>query len=214
MGTVKIALGAGLLLLAGAIVVALSRAPASVAGANKAPGGGEALIASTTAGATYCQAREVLPHGTSAIRVWLDAAAGPRVLVSLYSAGRLIGSGTRGSGWTGGSVTVPVKPLTRTFAGVTVCVSFHAHDETIVVQGAYTPPQDEAHDGGRPLPGRISIEYLRPGPRSWLSLVPDVIRHMSLGRAWAGTWIVYLMLALVASIVAIVCGLALTGLRE
>ena len=43
------------------------------------------------------------------------------------------------------------------------------------------------------------IEYLHPGTRSWLSLAGEVARHMGFGRAGAGTWVVFLALALLVA---------------
>jgi hypothetical protein len=200
MSSVKIALGAGFTLIAVAILLTLSQSPMSVAATNKLAGHTEEGIASTTTSATYCQGRETLPRGSSAIRIWLDAATGPRVSVAVYSAAHKITSGTRGSDWIGGSVTIPVRPLARNVSPVTVCVSFQLRDETIIVQGNPTPANIAARDGQRALGGRIWIEYLRAGSHSWASLIPQIIRHMGFGRATSGTWIVYVALLLLAGV--------------
>jgi hypothetical protein len=212
MRGVRIVLVAGLTLVAIAIVLTLLQAPMSVAGTNKMPGKQEEPIASTEGSATYCQAGETLPHGSSALRIWLDAASGPRVSVVVSSGGHPITSGERGSDWIGGSVTIPVKPLSRTVSGVTVCVSFRLQDETVIAQGNAAPAAIAAHDGRKALGGRIWIEYLRPGTRSWASLAPEVMRHMGFGRAAAGTWIVYLALLLLAAVAALASRLVLREL--
>jgi hypothetical protein len=202
MRAVKLALAAGLALMAVAILVALSRSPASVARTNAVPTQ-ITVIGSTTEGATYCQAREALPVGTSALRVWLDAAFGPRVRATVSARGRQLTSGERGSGWTGGSVTIAVRPLPRTISGATVCVSFPLRDETLVIQGSAAPPASAARNGSQPLPGRIAIEYLHPGERSWASMAASIMRRLGFGRAAAGTWIAFLALALLAAVAAI-----------
>jgi len=212
MRAVKTALLAGLALLVIALVLTLLGSPMSVARMNRAPGQSEELVTSTNQSANYCQAHEVLPRGTSAIRIWIDAAAGPRVRVVVSSDGRPIISGERGSGWVGGSVTVPVKPLPRAVSGATVCVSFRLKDETIIVQGEHAPATTAARSGQEALSGRIWIEYLRPGTRSWASLAPEVARHMGFGRAAAGTWIVFLALALLAAVVVLASNLVLREL--
>jgi hypothetical protein len=183
MRSVKVALAAGLTLLALAIGVTLLGSPTSVARTNRPAGQPEEPVATTTQSARYCEAGEVLPSGTSALRIWLEAAAGPRVIVAVYAKGRLITGGQRGSDWIGGAVTVPVQPLAHTASPVTVCVSFALRDETVIVQGSTAPLH-------------MWIEYLRPGTRSWLSLTGEVVRHMGLGRAGAGIWVVLLALAL------------------
>jgi hypothetical protein len=211
MRGVKLALLAGLALLGVALLLTLLASPMTVAATNKVPGS-EAPIGATTTGATYCQSHEALPRGTSAIRIWLDASAGPRVSAIVYSRGRVVASGTRGSVWIGGSFTVPVKPLARTISGTTVCASFRLHDETIVIQGMPSSRATAAHDGRHALAGRMGVEYLRPGTRSWLSLGSEVARRMGLGRTPGGTWIALVALALFASAVALTSRLLLRDL--
>lgn len=213
MRSVKIVLAVGLTAVAIAIGLVLAHSPMSVAGTNRIRGQQDEPIASTNRSAGYCQAHEVLPRGSSAIRIWLDAAAGPRVRVVVSSGGREITDGVRGSNWIGGSVTVPVRPLSRTVSGVTICVSFRLRDEIVVVQGHATSSTIAAHEGRRALKGRIWIEYLRPGTRSWASLAPEVARRMGLGRAGAGTWIVFAAFALLASVAVLASNLALRELR-
>lgn len=207
----KIALVAGLALLGVAIGLTLSRSPMTVAASNKSASNVEEL-ASVSQSSSFCQAGETLPRGTSAIRPWLSAAAGPRIRVVVYSHGRAITGGRRGSNWIG-TPTVPVKPLARTFAGVTVCMSFALRNERVIVEGNATHPAAAAQEAGQPLPGRIWIEYLRPGGRSWAALAPDVIRHIGFGRAFSGTWIAYLALALALAVAALASSLVVKELR-
>jgi len=212
MRAVKIALAAGLSLLAIALAFTLTRSPASVAGTNRPAERAEEPIAATTHNTTYCQGGEQLPRGTSALRIWLDASAGPRVEVVVSAAGRQIDRGERGSGWIGGSVTVPVRPLGRPVSDATVCASVSLRDETVLAQGNATPASVAARDGSHALAGRIWIEYLRPGTRSWASLASEVARHMGFGRAGAGTWIVFLALALLAAVAVLASRLLLEEL--
>jgi hypothetical protein len=211
MRSVRVALAAGLALLAVAIGLTLLSSPLSVAASNAVPGN-ETAVGETQQGATYCQAHEALASGVTAIRVWLDAAAGPAVSVAVYSRGRVLTRGSRPSIWVGGSVTVPVKPLGRAVSDVTVCASFHVRDETIVVQGSATPPALATHEGSVSLYGRMGIEFLRPDRRSWAAQALEVARRMGLGRAFTGTWIVLVALALLASIVVLASRLILKEL--
>ncbi len=207
----RVALLAGLTLLALAIGLALAHAPMTVARTN-VTSSEEERIAYASSGETYCQAGEVLPNGTSAIRLALFAFIGPRVHVLVYADGRPATGGERGSGWTSRVVTVPVKPLARTVAGVTVCVSFRLHDEGLTVFGKATPRDVAAYEGHTRLPGRMWIEYLRPGTRSWASLAPSIVRHMGLGRAASGTAIALLAIALLAAVAVLASRLALREL--
>lgn len=212
MRSVKVALLVGFALLALALVSTVSRSPISVAASNKEPEK-EATVANTSHGATYCQTGEALPAGTSAIRVWLDAAAGPRVKLTISAQGHTITSASRGSDWIGSSVTVPVRQVTHTVTDTTVCVSFPLHYETVLATGSSTPAGLAAHEGRRALTGRLWIEYLRPGSRSWLELVPEVVRHMGFGHAIPGTWIVYVALVLVLAAAAVASRVLVAELR-
>lgn len=200
MRGVKVTLVASLALIVLAVALTLLGAPMSIARTNRPPGKPEEAIEMTHEGGNYCDSGEVLPRDTSAIRFWLEAAAGPRVTVAVRSHGRELTGGERGSGWIGGSVTVPVRPLARTISDATVCISFVAQDETVTVQESYSTPG-------------IWIEYLRPGTRSWASMAVGVARHMGLGRAVPGTWIVLGPLALLGAIAVLASRLLVKELR-
>ena len=202
MRRVTIALAAGLALLLLAIGVTLARSPMVVARSNGTPLK-EERIATTFHGATYCQGEELLPAGTTAIRLSLAAFTGPRVSVSVNARGRAITGGMRGSGWTGRVVTIPLKALARAVPAATVCASFQLHNEHITVFGKTTPRTSAAYDGPHALAGRMWIEYLRPGSRSWASLAPSTARRLGLGRVAAGTWNALLVVELLAAIVAL-----------
>jgi hypothetical protein len=213
MRSVTIALAAGLALTCVAVGLVLLRSPMSLAGANNLKDAGGTFLTSTTHGASYCQAHETLPRDTSAIRLWLDAAAGPRLRVAVLHAGHRVTGGERGSDWIGGSVTVPVKPQPATVRDVTVCASFRLHDETVIVQGNQTSAALATRSDGKALPGKLWIQYLRPGGRSWASLAPTVMHNMTLGRAGGGTWVVYFALALLLAVAAIASGSVFRELR-
>jgi hypothetical protein len=195
--SVRLALAAGFTLVAVALLATLLGSPMSIASTNKVAVLDEPLVEATHA-TRYCQSGEILPRGTAAVRVWIDATAGPRVHVLVSAHGHTVASGVRGSNWIGSSVTIPVGALARTVSGTTVCVSFPLHDEEVIVQGRASAPAVAAHEDSKPLPGRIWIEYLRPGTRTWLSMAVEVARRMGLGRASAGSWVALAALALMA----------------
>jgi hypothetical protein len=211
MRAVRTALAAGLTLLVIAIGLTLLQSPTSVAHTNGTPSE-EEVIAITSRGASYCQAGELLPRDTTAIRLSLSTFTGPRVTVLVSSGGHRITSGERASGWTSRVVTVPVKPLARAVTGVTVCVSFQLQNETLTVFGKFTPSAVAARSGQQTLPGRMWVEYLRPGRRSWASLAPSIARHFGFGRAAAGTWIAFLAIALLAAVAILTSRLVLEDL--
>jgi hypothetical protein len=207
-----LALVGGLLLIAAAAAATLAHAPLVTAGANS-PVTHKELV-TTTGPATACQAGEVLPRGTSAIRLGLTAALGPRVSVTAWSGSRLLARGTRAPGWEGASVTVALHPMAaRTFAPVRICLQLALLNGPVSMFGWHTPHAIAARGGGKLLPGRMHIEYLRPGRRSWWSMATATARRLGLGRAASGTWNALLVGALAALLVVLSCWLVKRELR-
>jgi len=175
----------------------LTRAPPLLARSNEA--NPERELASTPGSADVCQANEVLPAGTSALRLGLEADLGPKLIVEVLSGGRMVTDGERGAGWGAATVTVHVKPLPRTVSDATVCFSFTGEDESVTALGEHTPTNVAATSRVGALPGRVRVEYLQTGRSSWWSLASSVAQRMGLGRAWAGVWIALLVAALAAA---------------
>ncbi|HTA98785.1 MAG TPA: hypothetical protein VK730_14230 [Solirubrobacteraceae bacterium] len=196
------ALIAGLLILVLALVVVLSGSPVVLARTNGVLEKEKFAEVYNAAGA--CQSGEVLPAGTSAIRLGLESGVGPRLHVTVSSGTHTLTAGAVGSGWISATVTVPVRPVSRTVANVRVCFAFGRTGERVALIGSPTSPTVAARASeGLALPGRITIEYLRPGNDSWWSLTHDVARRMGLGRAPSGGWIVLLLLAFMGAIVTV-----------
>ncbi len=189
MRDARVAIAAGFGLAALALAIVLSGSPRVLAGSNGVEALGKVLTA-VPGGGSACQGGETLPAGTSAIRISLGATAGPRVAVAVRGPdGGLLAHGVSGRGWLANVVTVPIEPVARTVHGATVCFAFAGASERISFFGARSPARTAARSAGRPLPGRVGIEYVRPGSSSWWSLASSVARRMGLGRAWAGTWV-------------------------
>lgn len=196
-----IALAAGLALTALALALTLSGSPDAVAPTTVPahPVEIHPKLAVTQHGASICQQDETLPRATTAIRFSLKALIGPKITVKALAGGKTVTSGERGPGWTAGVVTVPVTRVNRTVTHAKVCLAFALSDETVDMEGeSASGARAAVAEGGQALPGRMHVEYLRPGNRSWWSLALSMARHIGLGRAWAGTWIALLVLVLVA----------------
>jgi hypothetical protein len=215
MRDARVALAAGLALTAVALGWVLSRSPPTVA-RSTAPMTDSTIFGTSDVPSRICQADETLPGGTTAIRVWLEAVIGPPVTVEALSGARVLTRGGHGSGWTAGSVTIPVQPVTRTVRHATVCVTVGRQREPIGIQGVRTarslaaidrqgplPPAPHTRTPRYrkgPLPGRIMVEYLRPGDGSWWSRAVSVARRMGLGRAGSGTWVALLAIVLMVAV--------------
>ncbi|HEY3827722.1 MAG TPA: hypothetical protein VGL57_00870 [Solirubrobacteraceae bacterium] len=209
---IRLALAAGLLLIALAAARTLAHAPLVVTLDNSLVT--HETLVSTTAPATACQAGEILPAGTSAIRLGLTTALGPRVRVTVWSGSRLLTEGVHGPGWEGASVTVPVRPVaSRTLAPVRVCLRLDLLNGPVSMLGWDTRHAIAATGGGKRLPGRMHIEYLRPAQASWLSMASATARRLGFGRAASGIWNAVLVGALAALLVAISCWLVTRELQ-
>ncbi len=181
---VRIALAVCLALTAIAVAVSLAHSPMVLAGTDGTPLPTE--VGATFAPDTVCQPDEVLPRGTTVIRMSLLSLLGPRIKLWATAGGQTITTGEIGYGWTGTVVGVPVKPLSRTYSNVTVCFSLAKRQQLVNFRGATTTHAPAVSNGTQVLPGRIRIEYLRPGKEPWLSLALPTARRIGLSVGGGG----------------------------
>jgi hypothetical protein len=185
MRLTKITLAAGLVVILAGIAWTLSHAPISVARAN---GSDESYLGAITKKTELCQANETLPAGTTAVRLRAFSYTGPRVSAAALLGTRVITRGAREAGWTGAVVTVPLAPLATT-RQVKLCFTvFGNGGEEINLAGEPTERAPTTAGAGTSLPGRVGIEYLRPGRSSWWSLISGVAKRMGFGNAGSGLW--------------------------
>jgi hypothetical protein len=212
MNGARIALIAGLGLIATAIAVTLTRSPPSVAHTNRVSD--DAELATATGGADVCQAGEQLARDTSAVRLSLETVVGPPVFVKVLSGGRVVTQGRRSSGWTAASVTVPLSPPpSHAIGNASICFHLAATRGPVHLLGDRTPRAVAMTDErGAPLAGRMKIEDLRAGSSSWWSLAVGVARRMGLGHAAGGTWLALLVAFTALVIVAMTSWVLARGL--
>jgi hypothetical protein len=209
---VGLTLAAGLALLAIALGVTLTRSPPTVAWSDFTPLNGTFL--QTDRSVRACQAHEVLPLGVSAVRLSLYDAYGPRITVKVLSGERVLTSGVRDAGWIGESPTVPLQPVRQGSSHVKLCFALGRPGGIVAVDGSQASGAEElTYADGRRLPGRMRIEYLKPGGSSWWSLASPVARRMGLGHWPTGTWVVLLEMAMITAVVAGVSWLTIRELR-
>jgi hypothetical protein len=194
----------GIALVVALVAVVLTRSPPRLVSGGTPT---EGLLGSAASSFESCQAGEVIPAGTSAIRLSLETYLGAKVRVTAYSGTRVLAQGRRGPEWTGTSVTVPIKPLGYTASNVKLCIAVGPNSQPVFIQGSQAPRLDAAVVNGEPIDGRVGVEYLASGQGSWWTRILTVARHMGLGHALSGTWVVLLIAALVAG-----CGLLAVGL--
>ncbi|MGP0103011.1 MAG: hypothetical protein ACLPUT_15510 [Solirubrobacteraceae bacterium] len=206
---VKVTLAVGIALLAAVGALALTRSPPRVVGADASSE--RSILAHLSGDISVCQTGETLPADVSAIRLSMWAFLGWPMHVVAYQGSRVLTEGRRSADWTSNSVTVPVKPLDHATAGVALCFAIGPNSEPVLILGQSTPAPEAAVAvrGGAPgpgseiegrLPGRVGVEYLAAGQGSWWSRALSVASHMGLGRSFSGTWIAYLVAALMAAV--------------
>jgi hypothetical protein len=196
-----IAVSVALMAIIGALT--LTHSPARILRASATA---QAVVGYTTSNPAACQKNEVLPGGVSAIRVWLDSGLGPSLRVRVDAGRRVIAEGVRAAGWAGGSVTVPVKPVSHTVSHVKLCLDPGPNSEPVWIFGVRTPAREAAFSPeGQRLGGRFGVEYLAAGGGSWWSRALSVARHVGIGHALSGTWVALL----IAAVMVAVSGLAL-----
>lgn len=208
---IGIALAGSLLAIAVAIGLTLARSPQVVVARNMLVP--HKTLTATDTDAEACQAGEVLPRSTAAIRLGLTTNIGSRVRVTVMSGIHTIDSGSQAPGWRGASVTVPLRPLRQTYAPVRVCFALSDLNASVGMLGLETDRREAARSHGRALPGRVRIEYLRSGERSWWSMIDEVAWRLGLGRAASGTWNALLLVALTLTLVALSSWLVTRELR-
>jgi hypothetical protein len=202
---VRVALAVGLALTAIAVGVVLTRSPLTVAGTNSITA--HSGIAFARGGSSSCQVAGTLPQGTSAIRISASANTGPRVALTALAGPLVITRGEREAGWgIDETVTVPVKRVPRTIPNARICTAFGPAIEPIEINGAMV-------QSATGTSARLRVEYLRPGHRSWWSLASSVAHRMGLGHAPSGTWIVFVLIALMITVAALATRLVLRELR-
>ncbi len=192
---VRLALAAGLAVTAAALGIVLSRPPlTAVAGSNGFPA--DPAVAFIRRGdVVNCQGSGTVPRGTEAIRVSLSANIGPRVSLKVLSGSTVVTEGERDAGWGADeSVTVPVRRVPRSIPEAGICTTVGPVVEPIQINGA---PVRTA--GGRHALW-LRMEYLRPGPRSWLSLVASIANRMGIAHAPSGAWVAYLTIAVMFAV--------------
>ncbi|HWJ50086.1 MAG TPA: hypothetical protein VNR42_03640, partial [Solirubrobacteraceae bacterium] len=193
-----------------ALCLTLSGSPLSLAARNRVVGA--TRLATTPGNASACQTREVLPAGVTAVRLSLETVIGPWVSVQVSERGHVLSSGRQSAGWAAGAVTVPIRRLSRAAPSATVCFSVGRSYKPVSLLGEQAPPARAATAYGKPLAGRVRIEYLQAGARSWWSLASTVAAHIGLGHAGSGAWLAVLAAALAVAVIALTVWLVLRDL--
>lgn len=210
---IPVVLAAGAAVIAVTVAVTLFRSPSAVIASNSI--GNVGYIGTAIGGVSgVCQTDETLPRGTSQITLFLESVFGPKLVVEASRDGRVLARGTKGVGWTGGSVTIPVKRVRSTVSGVKLCVRIGTGSERVSQLGGPAPKRLTMRtSAGHPLAGRMRVEYLRAGNQTWWALLLQVARRIGLGHALAGGWVAVLLATIMLAAAGLSSWLAIRELQ-
>jgi hypothetical protein len=202
---VGVVLALGLLAIAIAGVTVLARSEPRRSGTNLISYAG--LVIPLAPGQQLCEPGELLPGDTGALRLIADSGAypGPRLRASIIAPQGPVSSGELKPGWRSGTVLIPLARVARTLPSATVCLR-NAGSRAVLFGGSAPASGFVIEDAGKPLSGRLRIEYMRPGSESWLQLLPTLAHRFSLAKSdlvrhWA--WVAALVLMLLAVVLAV-----------
>jgi hypothetical protein len=210
--SVVITLTIGLTLIGVAVIAVPMRTLPVVAGSNSIHGENFIELEEERATLSSCQPAGVLPQGTSAIRIGIEGLYfSPATTIKVLSGSRVLREGHHGAGGPSApTVTVPVERLAHTVDGARICTTVGPAVGPIRYYGTPTHSSNPAN----PLQqATLRMEYLRAGTKSWWSLTSSIAYHMGLGHAPGGTWIVFLVLALMLAVILGTSRLTLEELR-
>jgi hypothetical protein len=208
---VRFVVAVGVLAIAIAGVAVLLQSAQRRSGTNLTANTG--FVIGVAAGQQLCEPGELVPGDTGGLRLSASSGAlpGPRLDATVGAGTKLLAAGHLATGWRTGTVTIPLSRIAATQQNASVCL-VNRGTSTVSFGGSVPDANFYVVLGGKPLSGRMRIEYMRPGSESWLSLLPTLTHRFSLAkgdlvRHWAAPAALLLMLLAI--------GLALrTILRE
>jgi hypothetical protein len=211
--SVTVVLAVGLALLGVAMIVVPTHSPSTVIGTNSV-GGSNYIELEEKGKLESCQSTGTIPRGTSAIRLGIEGLYFSPAVTIKISAGshRLMEAAHLPGGPSAPTVTVPVERFTHAVEDASICTTVGPAREPIRYYG--TPKHSSSIPHANPLQDAVlQMQYLRPSTKSWWSMTSSIAYHMGLGRAPSGTWIVFLVIALMLAVVFIAARLTLEELR-
>jgi hypothetical protein len=201
MRPVRLAIGLGLVVTLGGLLIALSLKAPRLSGTNTLT---DLSTAATTVppGRQVCQRGESVPSGTGGIRIFTTPPpAAPEVPVVLRRAGEVIARGSF-TPVHGGNVVRLSPHVERPLRHVQVCLRNRGPGELNLGDNGDTHAPLPTFDGRAPRPTeRIRFDYMRPGSESWWQIAGTVATRFGLEKGGlsgsALIWIVFTFVLLI-----------------
>lgn len=197
---VAITIASGLILVTAVLLVVLVQAPKVIIATDDVDAARELGLFGRNA--TVCQAGERIPASTTALRISLRSQVGPAVFVTVSRGDQIVARGYHNAGWASASPTFPLEVPVASALDGKLCLTRSPGGLPVELSGDTARALAATMDG-KPLPGRLRVEYLTRGHRSWLSLAPNVARRLGLGHTPSGTWIVIPLAVMMAAALAL-----------
>jgi hypothetical protein len=165
---------------------------------NVAPTGVVALVHQ---GQIACEGPIPVPITSGAIKTFLAVAnppsGGVRLTIRDVGSSRVLATGEARSPYAGDTDASPVAELSTPIpAGRTISVCFRTlGSQRINLVGSGSLSAETLRFAGRTSPVVAALTFLRPRPKSVLSLIPTIFRRASLFRpTWVGAWTFWVLL--------------------
>ena len=211
----RIALGLGLVLVAGAFVAALSDSARRRSGSNATVRKSGNLLA-VTPGQRSCQSEPLIPADTAALRTFFrfrPSGPGGPLEITISRAGRTLAAARLPAGVSAGSPRVSIAPVARDTRGAMVCFA-NRGTRTVQFAGNATPELGGSNPTGARLGDVVRIDYVRRGSETWWRLAPVVARRFGTVKpSFVGSWTMYAVFGVFALLCAAGIGL-LVGRRR
>jgi hypothetical protein len=180
-------LAVGLAAVAVGLALVLLDSEPRQAGTNYVPEVGEAL-ALEGRNDTHCQAGQVIPGDTAALRLLLGTSErpSPDLRVTVRAGDETIATGRLPRGQPDGRLVIPIDAVEDVRPDAEVCIEARSPEKLsrTVLYGTS---------------GQVRLEWLREGDESWLELFGTVAHRFGLGKPFvSGGWVLLLTALLLA----------------
>ncbi len=188
---VRVVVAIGLVLVAGALALDMSRSAPRTAGSDHA--GIPVFAATVPGGGTVCQPDPNLADDAYRVQLLIGTYGRPvpDLRINFTGAGGAeVARGHLPVGEKEGLVTIPLKRARASTEATRMCMHVGG-SQNVVLGGEGIPVTDPIAEAvnGRPQPGRIGLVYLRGGEESWWQLLATLAERFGLGKASGfGTW--------------------------
>ena len=184
-----------------------------LAGSNSVPP--EALVVQVGGGSRVCQGI-LAPRNAASVHFFVDSRThnGPPLTMRLGKDGRTLATSHIAGGWSGGTIRMPFRTLSRNYLEARICLWDEGHTPIRFI-GLSTSQPTSTVVGRTPQYGALSIEFFRPGQSDSWALLPTIATRAGILKgSLAGGWSFWFAIALVLVAGAGAIALSLGGVRQ